>query len=412
MSPSRIRSFLLCFTLILASGAALSAAPVLTWAGDPATTQAATWRTDATVTQAFAELQPAPDGIVKPAAQRVPARSEDLALEGEPPLRFHTVAFTGLTPDTAYAYRVGDGKTWSEWFQFRTAQAKAAPFTFLFLGDPQVSLREQWSRVWRQAWLTVPDAAFALLTGDLINDGRNDQQWRDWFECVGWVGATRPLILAPGSHEYMSAKLKKDAPRRISPYWRAQFEFPTHGPAGLEETCYFLDYQGVRFVVLNSQEKRTEQIAWLRQVLSGERPRWTVLAFHEPIFSGGRDRDAAHYRAAWKPVIDELGVDLVLTGHDHVYARSSLDSVPTGYPAAHDVVNRTVYVVAVSGTKYYPLSAGPWAVRKAAETSSFQAITVDGDELRYRAWTASGRPFDAFTLKKLPGAARNEIREP
>lgn len=384
---------------------------VLTWAGDPASSQAVTWRTEAGSTEAWAEILPATDGPLAGSPVRLSARSTSFEPVGAPSSRCHTVEFAGLAADTLYAYRVGDGKTWSEWFQFRTARREAAPFTFLFFGDPQIDLRSQWSRVWRQGWLTSPHAAFAVLTGDLINRGDSDAEWGEWFEAVGWVGATRPLVLAAGSHEYAnSTPVAGKKIKSLSLHWRPEFALPGNGPEELPETCYWFDYQGTRFVVLNALEHQAEQAAWLRQVLSGPRPRWTVLAFHDPIFSGGRNRDNPKYRALWKPVIDELQVDLVLSGHDHVYARSGLDSVPTGYPADRQVVNGTVYVVAVSGPKLYELTAKSWAVRTAANTQSFQTITIDGDELRYAAHTATGRHFDAFTLRKRSGA-RNELIE-
>ena len=48
-------------------------------------------------------------------------------------------------------------------------------------------------------------------------------------------------------------------------------------------------------------------------------------------------------------------------------------------------------------------------MRRAAEdTQLYQIITVDGDELRYEARTATGMPYDAFTLRKQPGKA-NEL---
>lgn len=386
---------------------------VLTWTGDPSRTQAVTWRTDASVTAACAEILPGPEGPVGGTPARVAARTERLQPVEGATAHFHSVEFTGLAPDTAYLYRVGDGKNWSEWFQFRTARRDPAPFTFLFFGDPQIEIRSQWSRVWRQAWLATPQAAFAVLTGDLINKGERDAEWGEWFEAVGWIGATRPLVPAVGSHEHFipAAAAAGDKTRSLTPHWRAQFSLPANGPAGLPETCYYFDYQGTRFVVLDAQKKQPEQAAWLQSVLAGERPRWTVLAFHEPIFSGGRGRDNAKLRTVWKPVIDQMRVDLVLTGHDHVYARSGLANVPTGYAADREVVNGTVYVVAVSGPKMYELSAGSWAARSAANTQSYQKITIDGDELRYTACTATGRRFDAFTLRKRAGARNNLIEE-
>ena len=93
---------------------------ILTWAGDPATTQAVTWRTDPSVLSALAELTPATSGPIKAEPLKAPAqtRAFDSDLGSA---HYHSVEFTALVPDTLYAYRVGDGANWSEWFHFRTA---------------------------------------------------------------------------------------------------------------------------------------------------------------------------------------------------------------------------------------------------------------------------------------------------
>jgi 3',5'-cyclic AMP phosphodiesterase CpdA len=143
-----------------------------------------------------------------------------------------------------------------------------------------------------------------------------------------------------------------------------------------------------------------------------------VLTFHHPIFSPARDRDNATLREAWKPLFDEFKVDLVLTGHDHTYARSGdvasrvdvgTANVKKGYHQVYDPAIGTVYVVSVSGPKMYNVTGGEWAARIAEDTQLYQIITIDGDELRYQARTATNRLYDAFTLKKRPGRASELI---
>jgi phosphodiesterase/alkaline phosphatase D-like protein len=83
---------------------------VLTFGGDPARTQAVTWRTDASVTEAVAEIAVAGDSPgLHLAARTVGGRTT--ALEAENGVgHHHAVVFTGLRPNTLYAYRVrGDG---------------------------------------------------------------------------------------------------------------------------------------------------------------------------------------------------------------------------------------------------------------------------------------------------------------
>lgn len=76
----------------------------------------------------------------------------------------HSVTFEGLEGDTIYAYRVGVGKRWSEWVQFRTASKDPnSTFTFLYMGDAQNFILELWSRPIRQAYKKAPEARFIVL---------------------------------------------------------------------------------------------------------------------------------------------------------------------------------------------------------------------------------------------------------
>ncbi len=465
---------------------------VLTWTGDPATTQAVTWRTDTSVKHGVADLAIANSNGRALEPDRWDA--ETTAFKSDiNEAHYHTVEFTGLTPDTLYTYRVGDGLNWSEYFHFKTASTAPEPFTFIYFGDAQNDVKTHWSRVFREAFRDAPRAAFALHAGDLINLDEKDSEWGDWHGAPAWVNGTIPVIAVPGNHEYyqlgrspenerlwtskdgrasavdvatkelekdkrfqataksedgtiavvvfddkdkileinqgftkltgynqrdiigtkvdgdlLSDRRRDEGVPRVSTHWRPQFAFPLQDPPqGLEETCYYIDYQDVRFIALDSNQKREEQVPWLRNVLSNNPNRWTILTFHHPVFSPARDRDNKELRELWKPIIDEFKVDLVLNGHDHAYSRTGalpegleLVNVPEGYQQAYDPDIGTVYVVSVSGPKMYPITKGDYAVRLAENTQLYQVIDVETSELHYKAYTATGQLYDAFTIKK------------
>ncbi len=193
--------------------------------------------------------------------------------------------------------------------------------------------------------------------------------------------------------------------------WRPQFDFPVQEgvPQGLEETCFYMDYQGARFISLDSNQKQEEQVAWLRNLLKNNPQRWTIITFHHPMFSPAKERDNKYLRELWKPVFDEFKVDLVLTGHDHTYSRTGVmnaidaKNVPEGYQQAYDPEIGTVYVVSVSGPKMYDISKGSFAVRTAQDTQLYQVIDVSWNELVLKAYTVTGTLYDVFTLKKRAG---------
>ncbi|MCK7531056.1 MAG: metallophosphoesterase [Marinilabiliales bacterium] len=58
-----------------------------------------------------------------------------------------------------------------------------------------------------------------------------------------------------------------------------------------------------------------------KELLKSNPCKWTIMTFHHPIFSTSARRDNKVIRELFKPLIDKYGVDMVLTGHDHTYAR-------------------------------------------------------------------------------------------
>lgn len=388
---------------------------LLTWSDDPTTTQSVTWRTDASVTAAYAEIAEAGDGpLFRAAVRRFPARTTPLHTDLGT-AHYHAVTFESLTPRTRYAYRVGDGENWSEWNQFSTASAEPEPFTFVYFGDAQNDVKSMWSRVVREAYRDAPRAAFLLHAGDLINHAHSDAEWGEWHQAASHIHRMVPCIATPGNHEY--DHLPGDGiitiEKQLSTHWRPQFCFPEHGPPGLEETVFWIDYQGVRIISLNSNRRQAEQVAWLESVLADNPQRWTIVTFHHPIYSAKLDRDNPQLRALWQPVFDRFGVDLVLQGHDHAYARTGMmvgEQNVTAGTAARSRPGGTVYVVSVSGPKMYDLGRQDFMQRAAEDTQLYQIIHVDGDALHYEARTAVGRLYDAFTLKKS-GGGTNELIE-
>jgi hypothetical protein len=411
---------------------------ILTWTGDPAHTQAVTWRTDTTIAKACAEIAESESGpTFSSKAQRIDAATEPLESDAGV-AHYHSLNFTALKPSTKYAYRVGDGVNWSEWFHFTTASERPEPFSFIYFGDAQNDIRMHWSRVVREAFSDAPKARFMLHAGDLVSHSDVDSEWGEWFHAGGWLNAMMPSIATPGNHEYPGDLFDKALTR----HWRPQFALPTNGPEGLEETVYSIDYQGTRVISLNSNEAQQRQIEWLDKTLANNPNRWTVVTFHHPVYSTKTGRDNPQIRGWWKPVFDKYRVDLVLNGHDHSYARMGFDVpqnvgsiqekvsalVPkngAGPAAPKEVVGTineatgvtaqspeggTVYVVSVSGPKMYEVDRQPYMQRAGQGIQLYQIIHVDGDRMRYEARTATGELYDAFTLVKRP-SGKNELIE-
>lgn len=342
--------------------------------------------------------------------------TSDTALETDDYTSWHhTAVFEDLQPGTKYAYRVGNDvingsgeeeTIWSEWNHFTTAESSSTndvtDFSFVYFGDAQNGVKSHWSRCIREAYSDLPNAAFFLHAGDLIDECDVDQEWGEWFYAGGWVNAMIPQVATPGNHEYDSGS--------ITTHWRPHFAFPQNGPTNTldcAETIYSFDYQGVRFISLDTEvmadatedgtNNAAAQAAWLTEVLEDNPCKWTIVYHHKPVWQAAPDREQHPFlESVFKPIYEAYGVDLVLQGHDHTYARG--DNLNTGL-SAYQSENGPVYVVSVAGYKMYDSDAS-WADVSGQDTQLYQLIEMSDDMISYGSYSADGEAYDAFTITK------------
>ncbi len=373
---------------------------ILNLTENPAISQAVTWRTGAAVSKPKAQIVLATETKnLKKNAKTMHAVSEPVRINDDTYVYHHCVVFKSLKPDTLYAYRVGAKKHWSEWNQFQTASTSHEPFKFVYLGDPQEKIKSMCSRIFRAAYKKAGDADFWLFAGDLVDDGDRDEEWAELFYAFGWIPRMTPMIFLPGNHSYPYTRHYKDRERALFHLWRPHFTLPENGPDGLKETAYFIDYQGVRFVMLNGNEKLDEQIKWMDIVLSQNPQPWTIAAIHQPVYPTAKRRNHPPAQQLFIPVFDKYSVDLVLQGHDHAYSRTY--KLKNGIRVS-DNEKGTVYVISVSGPKVYSVNSQHEQIMVKTGTGRqlFQVIRVDQNRLRYESYNALGKLYDSFELKK------------
>src|SRR5215216_1010850 len=78
----------------------------------------------------------------------------------------------------------------------------------------------------------------------------------------------------------------------------------------------------VAFYSLNSNYMDKKQVKWLEDELGRETAEWKVMFFHHPPYSSAKKHGSdGQLREVVEPIFLKYGVDVVLTGHDHVYER-------------------------------------------------------------------------------------------
>jgi len=254
----------------------------------------------------------------------------------------HEVRLTGLKPATRYYYRAGshDGKfTAGGLNRFVTSPLTGTEQAgrFVVLGDPgvaipgQAKVRDatlQWLRENKRPNRAIMDAL--LSTGDnAYSSGKNEEFQYQFFEPYKAILAQFPVWPVYGNHDA----------RRWSFF--EIFSFPTQaesgGVASGTEHYYSFDYGQIHFVILDSQASRRnvdgEMANWLRQDLKANQQPWLISLFHHPPYTKGSHNSDSHYDSRGRmfdmrenilPILERSGVDLVLSGHSHMYERSYL----------------------------------------------------------------------------------------
>ena len=389
---------------------------ILTFDGNPSTKRAVTWRTDSSVKKAKAQIAVAGlnSDFVKEASTYTANTEEfDLGLYKSNKsliVNYHSVVFENLKPNTLYAYRVGFAENWSEWIQFKTANDTYSPTQFVYFGDAQNDILNHWSRVIRMAYKTAPDASFVIHAGDLVDSAHKDNEWAQWFKAGGFIHSQWTAIPVVGNHEFQRFDgYEGTLPRRLSIQWRPQFTLPVEENLDekLHETVYSVEYQDILVLVLNSTGQLEEQTEYIREKLTNSDAKWKIVTNHHSVFSPAEGRDFEYARKVWKPLFEKYGVDLVLNGHDHTYARGHT-------PVKSQNVNesgifKTLYVTSVSGPKQYKLDKdqiknyeidGYKSDKMGEETQFFQVINIDSNKLTYSAYTTLGDLYDRAIITK------------
>jgi 3',5'-cyclic AMP phosphodiesterase CpdA len=130
------------------------------------------------------------------------------------------------------------------------------------------------------------------------------------------------------------------------------------------------------------------QLAWLEERLAASTATWQVAVLHHPLYSSGRHGSDIAAREALEAIFVEHGVDLVLTGHDHNYERTTPQRGIT-------------YLVVGGGAKLTSVGRSEFTA-VSAKRLHFVVVDVDGEVLTGQAVDVRGRVFDEFRLEPRP----------
>ncbi|GFZ97187.1 hypothetical protein GCM10008018_49450 [Paenibacillus marchantiophytorum] len=309
---------------------------------------------------------------------------------------FHKGLLQGLTPGTAYRYRVGYPGHWSAPQVFKTEAAKADSFSFLFVTDSHTNSEEALlihQNLMQGAFSVFPDTRFVMHGGDIVDDGGIMKQWEQDMKASEKYSGSVPSAYTMGNHDV------KNGGKQV---FISALGLPGNGMETQEHLTYSYDYEDTHFIVLNSEADEVDmkkQAAWLRENINASKKKWKVAMFHRPAYhtEDGRGPELVTYYLA--PVLEELGVDLVLVGHDHALAWTY--PMKNGLPLK-DGSKGTIYLVGgSSGWKFYDAVKHDYLNYLYDDNLPvYSAISISNDRIVIEARTTDGTKLQATTIEK------------
>ena len=332
--------------------------------------------------------------------------------------------------NTTYYYSYTDdvkNPNWSEVQSYTTK--KTTNFQTILVGDPQIGASGSqgqgtaddiniavdtfnWNKTLEQAKITAPNASFILSEGDQIDYAGTDSSDGKNVRESEYAGFTYPALLRMlplattiGNHESKGTDYKY------------HYNNP-NSEDGLGSTNsgsdYYFSYGNVLFISLNSNNRNTVEHRELlkKAVESNPDAKWKVVMFHHDIYGSGQphsDTDGANLRALFAPLMDEFGIDMCLTGHDHSYARSYLMADGTAIQYDDSVAinpEGTLYIAAgsASGSKFYKLATTKQyyiAERSNTQIPTFSTIDFSDESIVIKTYDYNGNKYaDDYTLYK------------
>ena len=315
------------------------------------------------------------------------------------------VVITGLTPNTEYVYKVGDGENWSELRSFTTEKAGQDATNFFILADTQLGGYGESEYVRMDAAngsIASKNAnyTFGIHVGDAVETANVFSDWDTYFKHFNTgVFDETDVIHVMGNHEDACTDVGQNI-----------YNTNHKGYYSVDNGCVY-----VAVIDFNVQrDKLTEIMEWLKEDAAASNADWKFVATHVPVYYTNVTSKEILYKELLAPVCDEVGIDAVFSGHDHAFART--------YPMVAGQIDETVenpdegngtvyYVCGTLGGKYYGGTNTPEFNFKTVQSGSrdgdgnqnldpcavFLTVNADKNKLTISAYDYYGSLIDQYT---------------
>jgi hypothetical protein len=245
---------------------------------------------------------------------------------------------------------------------------------FAVIGDNGTGEEPQYdvARQMLQAHAKVP-FEFVVMMGDNLYGTQKRRDFVDKFE-IPYGPLLRmgiPFYAALGNHD--------------QPDNRNYPQFNMNGQR------YYSFVKGpARFFIFDTNFLDPKQLEWIDEALGASKDEWKIAVFHHPLYSDGdRHGPSVSMRVLLEPLFVRHGVDVVFSGHEHIYERIKPQK------------GISYFIVGSSGQ----LRKG--GMTPSAQTAAgfdqdcvFLLAAINGDAMSFQAITRTGQSVDAGVIRR------------
>jgi hypothetical protein len=293
-----------------------------------------------------------------------------------------------LKTDSKYFYQIKMNDDRSKLTYFKTSPDSNSQINFVAIGD---------SRTGHDIHRSISDMILDLnpdmviSMGDLVGTGGNFEEWGPhFFEPAAKVINHIPVIPTLGDHD-----------TRIDD--GDNFHYYLRPTTSADRLWFSYDYGPAHFVSLDYRgEDNPEMMEWFEKDMAASRAKWKFVYLHRPSYNlgGHRTRWGSDH---WPALYRKHEVDIVFTGHSHMYERF-YPMRPDGEPEAWPV---TYITTGGAGAGLYDSVEHPYlAVTRSV--NHLMQLKINSDTLNAVTILPDMSQLDSFRIIKKDGQYDSE----
>lgn len=304
---------------------------------------------------------------------------------------YYVARLNNLNPDTRYSYRVMTNGVCSEWYDFHTYQSNRDSLSFVYIGDVQDTIGGTTNTILKEALRRNPQAEMLVCGGDLT-ERPTYRHWQQTFTDLDSIAQHMSVLNVTGNHDYLkgvTVSLERRFPLIFSYFLQSKMD---------DNMVYTVTIGNAQFFLLDSNREfwhlRT-QSDWLEEQLKKSTAKWKIVVIHHPLYSIKGNNWIQ--RLCFNGIIQDYGVDLVLQGHEHAYARRTMKD-ENGTPTT------PVYTISHCSPKNYLIQFDDDFDKYGISSRYYQTVSLHGDTMALATYDANTHElYDSLNIIKTGG---------